>query len=91
MSTLFKKLFVLFKFVDPKYFSPTTDPSRKTEYANYKESVTLFEEIKNDRGRAICLNNMGNIKYDQQKYAKAIDLFKEALTFTEDLYETVEK
>ena len=58
ISDLFRKLFILFRFAKPDFFD-TAIQDRLLE--NYETARKLFEEINNDRGKAICLNNMGNI------------------------------
>jgi len=58
ISDLFRKLFILFKFAKPDFFE-TAIQERLLD--NYETARQLFDEIHNDRGKAICLNNMGNI------------------------------
>ena len=88
LSALFRQLFTLFKFSEADFFE-TTDQYELLR--NYETARKLFDEIKNDRGKAICLNNMGNIQYDMGNYEFAKEKFIEAWQSTIILKETVDK
>jgi hypothetical protein len=52
---------------------------------NYILSEQLFTDINNDRGKAICLNNMGNIRFEEKNFELAIEKFTEAYDCTKKL------
>ena len=88
ISALFKKLFVLFRFAKPDFFDAAL---QEKLLDNYETARELFSEIKNDRGKAICDNNMGNILHEMKMYEEAIEKFQMALKSTKKLRETVNK
>lgn len=88
ISDLFRKLFVLFKFAKPDFFDT---PLQEKLLDNYETARQLFSEIKNERGKAICLNNMGNLFFEMGNYEDAIDKFMEARASTDMLRVTVDK
>ena len=46
---------------------------------------TLFQQLGEQRGIAICLNNLGNIALNQGEYARATDLYQQSLAIRQQL------
>ena len=50
---------------------------------NYRQSIKIFEEIKDNIGISNLYNNIGNVYYDQSDDVKAIENYLQSLKFAE--------
>ena len=50
---------------------------------NYRQSIKIFEDIKDNVGISNLYNNIGNIYYDQSDDVKALDNYLKSLKFAE--------
>jgi hypothetical protein len=81
-----RMLDILEKMINPDFLM---NPKVSTRENNLKEALKLFEEIKNRRGISIIHNILGNIKYLENDYQKAVFYYKAALLEIEKLAEEV--
>lgn len=76
------------KMIDPNFLM---NPKISVRESNLKEALKLFEDIKNRRGKAIIMNLLGNIRFMDSDYQKAVSYYKTALDEVNELAKEVEQ
>ena len=76
------------KMIDPSFLKNPKIPIREQ---NLKEALKLFEDIKNRRGKSIIFNLLGNIRYQDSDFTKAVSYYRNALSEVEDLVKEVQQ
>ena len=68
--------------IEPRFF---LHPNLQEREQNLKDSLELFENIMNKRGKSIILNLLGNIAYSRKLYSEAVKYYSDAVKQIEDL------
>lgn len=84
--TYLRMLETLEKMINPNFLKNPKIPIREN---NLKEALKLFEDIKNRRGKSIIMNLLGNIRYQDNDYQKAVSYYRNALNEIEELTKEV--
>ncbi|KAJ3099775.1 Chromodomain-helicase-DNA-binding protein 1-like [Phlyctochytrium planicorne] len=79
----FKNLLIAVRFGNDAYYA--NDLSKAL--ANYEAAERLMVELRNERGRGVCLNNKGNVykQMDEGELARAVNAYSSAIEIAETL------
>ncbi|KAJ3107856.1 hypothetical protein HDU96_007767 [Phlyctochytrium bullatum] len=79
----FKHLLTAIRFGNEAYYA--NDLAKAL--ANYEAAEQLMVQLKNERGRGVCLNNKGNVykQLDEQEITRAVEAYRVAIDIAESL------
>lgn len=86
--TYLKLLKTLESMIEPRFF---LHPNLQEREQNLRDTLQLFETIKNNRGKSIILNLLGNIAYMKKQFTEAVKYYAEAVTQIEDLIQEIDE